>query len=45
MLNAYILFLCSLGQTCNHVATLLFYTEYHHMMMTYLLKNLGHPCP
>ena len=28
-LNAYILFLCSLGQAYNHVAALLFYIEYH----------------
>ena len=45
-LNVYNIFLCSLGQACNHIAALLFYIEYHaHMMMSYLLKNLEHPCP
>ena len=28
-LNVYNIFLCSLGQACNHIAALLFYIEYH----------------
>ena len=44
-LNTYILFLCSLGQACNHVAALLFYIEYYAHDDDMLLKNLGHPCP
>ena len=28
-LNVYNIFLCSLGQACNHIAALLVYIEYH----------------
>ena len=46
-LNVYNIFLCSLGQSCNHIAALLFYIEYHAHddVYSYLLKNLEHPCP